>query len=120
MIRRPPRSTLFPYTTLFRSAASTDRDAQLDAAQVCWYRGFVAEEIVRFQEREWLDSSGERHPGLLGEDDPRDWAPSWGGPLSVNYHGYQGFQAGPWSHGAVIPHPPPPPAGVRPGAEGAA
>src|SRR3712207_8383911 len=26
MIRRPPRSTLFPYTTLFRSAS-------------CWYRG---------------------------------------------------------------------------------
>src|SRR5260370_9592203 len=25
MIRRPPRSTLFPYTTLFRSAALVDR-----------------------------------------------------------------------------------------------
>src|SRR5437764_2743239 len=25
MIRRPPRSTLFPYTTLFRSNASVDR-----------------------------------------------------------------------------------------------
>src|SRR5438034_1703826 len=25
MIRRPPRSTLFPYTTLFRSAARTPR-----------------------------------------------------------------------------------------------
>src|SRR5437868_11939281 len=25
MIRRPPRSTLFPYTTLFRSAASAGR-----------------------------------------------------------------------------------------------
>src|SRR3712207_2751538 len=25
MIRRPPRSTLFPYTTLFRSAVLTDR-----------------------------------------------------------------------------------------------
>src|SRR3712207_8012445 len=25
MIRRPPRSTLFPYTTLFRSLASTGR-----------------------------------------------------------------------------------------------
>src|SRR3989442_11884579 len=24
MIRRPPRSTLFPYTTLFRSASSSD------------------------------------------------------------------------------------------------
>src|SRR5258708_10215936 len=25
MIRRPPRSTLFPYTTLFRSSAGADR-----------------------------------------------------------------------------------------------
>src|SRR5256885_12797112 len=29
MIRRPPRSTLFPYTTLFRS--STNADAETDA-----------------------------------------------------------------------------------------
>src|SRR3712207_7564019 len=27
MIRRPPRSTLFPYTTLFRSALQVDRAA---------------------------------------------------------------------------------------------
>src|SRR3712207_8265185 len=26
MIRRPPRSTLFPYTTLFRSAAAVDAE----------------------------------------------------------------------------------------------
>src|SRR3712207_8039830 len=31
MIRRPPRSTLFPYTTLFRSR-------QYDKAQECWER----------------------------------------------------------------------------------
>src|SRR2546422_9680555 len=29
MIRRPPRSTLFPYTTLFRSRAGPRRDALL-------------------------------------------------------------------------------------------
>src|SRR3712207_9041808 len=29
MIRRPPRSTLFPYTTLFRSAPDPVRDVQL-------------------------------------------------------------------------------------------
>src|SRR5258708_16514317 len=29
MIRRPPRSTLFPYTTLFRSAARDDQRARL-------------------------------------------------------------------------------------------
>src|SRR3712207_7269560 len=28
MIRRPPRSTLFPYTTLFRSPAAVDRRAR--------------------------------------------------------------------------------------------
>src|SRR2546430_4361884 len=31
MIRRPPRSTLFPYTTLFRSERQTDAEV-LDAA----------------------------------------------------------------------------------------
>src|SRR5688572_31789244 len=28
MLRRPPRSTLFPYTTLFRSAALDEADAE--------------------------------------------------------------------------------------------
>jgi gamma-glutamyltranspeptidase / glutathione hydrolase len=67
-----------------------------------WYRGFVAEEIVRFQEREWLDSSGERHAGLLGEDDLRGWAPTWEKPLSIDYHGYEVFKAGPWSQAPVF------------------
>jgi gamma-glutamyltranspeptidase/glutathione hydrolase len=83
-------------------AASTDRDAQLEAAHDCWYRGFVAEEIVRFQEREWLDSSGGRHAGLLAEEDLHDWAPTWEEPLSVNYHGHEVFKAGPWSQAPVF------------------
>ena len=83
-------------------AVSTDRDAQLEAAHDCWYRGFVAEEFVRFQEREWLDSSGDRHAGVLAEDDLRDWAPTWEEPLSVGYHGYEVFKAGPWSQAPVF------------------
>src|SRR5258708_31755352 len=41
MIRRPPRSTLFPYTTLFRSGCSPPRPttmrfaSQLDSRQSC-------------------------------------------------------------------------------------
>src|SRR2546422_6820419 len=31
MIRRPPRSTLFPYTTLFRSVPVVDAEHQVDA-----------------------------------------------------------------------------------------
>src|SRR5256885_10150512 len=34
MIRRPPRSTLFPYTTLFRSSGKRDRD-QFAGKDVC-------------------------------------------------------------------------------------
>jgi gamma-glutamyltranspeptidase/glutathione hydrolase len=83
-------------------SVSSDRDAQLEAAHDCWYRGFVAEEIVGFQEREWLDSSGERHAGLLAERDLREWAPVWEEPISVDYHGYDVFKAGPWSQAPVF------------------
>src|SRR3712207_8885910 len=34
MIRRPPRSTLFPYTTLFRSVAGRERVEQLDELSI--------------------------------------------------------------------------------------
>src|SRR5437764_7038731 len=67
-----------------------------------WYRGFVAEEIVRFQEHEWLDSSGGRHRGLIAEEDLREWEPTWEEPLSADYHGYEVFKAGPWSQAPVF------------------
>src|SRR2546422_5016047 len=40
MIRRPPRSTLFPYTTLFRSAFPSDRaDESLNICILPWRSG---------------------------------------------------------------------------------
>jgi gamma-glutamyltranspeptidase / glutathione hydrolase len=83
-------------------AASRDREDQIDAAHALWYRGFVAEAIVAFQERAWLDSSGERHRGLLTEADLRDWRPRWEQPLSVDYHGLTVLKAGPWSQAPVF------------------
>ena len=32
-----------------------------------------------------MDSSGERHAGLLAEEDLRDWAPTYEEPLAVDY-----------------------------------
>jgi gamma-glutamyltranspeptidase / glutathione hydrolase len=75
---------------------------EVDAALDCWYRGFVAEALLRFQEREWMDSSGERHAGLLAEADLRDWQPSYEQPLSVDYAGLTVFKAGPWSQAPVF------------------
>jgi gamma-glutamyltranspeptidase / glutathione hydrolase len=75
---------------------------EVDAALDCWYRGFVAEALLRFQEREWMDSSGERHAGLLAEADLRDWRPSYEPPLAVDYAGLTVFKAGPWSQAPVF------------------
>jgi gamma-glutamyltranspeptidase / glutathione hydrolase len=75
---------------------------EVDAALDCWYRGFVAEALLRFQEREWMDSSGERHAGLLAEADLRDWQPSYEQPLAVDYAGLTVFKAGPWSQAPVF------------------
>ena len=95
-------------------AVSPDRDTQLEAAHDCWYRGFVAEEIVRFQEHEWLDSSGERHSGLLAEEDLRDWGPTWEEPLSVDLPRLRGLQGRPVEPGAGLPPAAPPARGLRP------
>src|SRR5258707_7488694 len=58
MIRRPLRSTLFPYTTLFRSAVSTRIGVRLPA-------GFQADDIARdFALAEFFGQS--HNPGLAG------------------------------------------------------
>src|SRR5438132_9000716 len=42
MIRRPPRSTLFPYTTLFRSErSSARRPARTEIARARWRRRYA-------------------------------------------------------------------------------
>src|SRR5438309_6436978 len=44
MIRPPPRSTLFPYTTLFRSSLNARFTAAVDATrnEILWFRGTPA------------------------------------------------------------------------------
>src|SRR2546421_6970137 len=50
MIRRPPRSTLFPYTTLFRSRKAGDRDPGVTPGRASRNRarlhGSAADEIL--------------------------------------------------------------------------
>ena len=49
-----------------------------------------------------MDSSGERHSGLLAEEDLRDWRPTYEQPLAVDYHGFSALKAGPWSQAPVF------------------
>src|SRR2546430_3648137 len=46
MIRRPPRSTLFPYTTLFRSYAYIDRKKKFPVTMLLRALGFSSNEEI--------------------------------------------------------------------------
>src|SRR5262249_49835655 len=83
-------------------AATYRRLLEADDPHDAWYRGFVADAVLAFQEQEWMDSSGERHAGLLAEEDLRDWRPTYGAPLSVDYYGHTVFKADPWSQAPVF------------------
>src|SRR2546430_4365734 len=66
MIRRPPRSTLFPYTTLFRSLYS--RDERADRAASVGHRATDRSLPAQIQRRRSHrgSASGARHPDPLG------------------------------------------------------
>src|SRR3989475_2440978 len=50
MIRRPPRSTLFPYTTLFRSFVGEIPDPRGAVAQHHWFPGAVPAPLIGLSE----------------------------------------------------------------------
>src|SRR3712207_5747163 len=59
MIRRPPRSTLFPYTTLFRSVPSTEADSRAFSFDIIPSSQIDNLEIVKTQAPEYpADYSG--------------------------------------------------------------
>src|SRR5256886_6604250 len=64
MIRRPPRSTLFPYTTLFRSLKSLMQDT-LGAACLAQAGIFDAAEIARLQSEHLSGARSEEHTSEL-------------------------------------------------------
>src|SRR2546429_7574824 len=61
MIRRPPRSTLFPYTTLFRS--ETDDDNQ----KALWREGLRLVDLMsrHYHQKSFVDSGPEERIALL-------------------------------------------------------
>src|SRR2546426_4923799 len=64
MIRRPPRSTLFPYTTLFRSTQARG-ELHGDGAG-----GPASRNVLRFPTQSSVEPKARGHfPGVLGKQD---------------------------------------------------
>src|SRR3989442_1789032 len=67
MIRRPPRSTLFPYTTLFRSYRAHDETLDRDVALKVLPTGMLSDEHARRRfRREALSLAKLNHPHIGG------------------------------------------------------
>jgi len=83
-------------------AAGSDRDTQIEAARQAWYDGFVAEEIDRFAQAEFMDVTGERHRGLLTFDDMAGWHARLETPATYDYAGLTVCKTQPWGQGPVF------------------
>lgn len=93
------------YSRLIEEAESAgdDRTAQIDAARRAWYSGFVAEAIEAFcRENELIDTSGQRHRGLLTGQDMADWRAEVESPVTLDYKNFTVAKTGPWGQGPVM------------------
>jgi gamma-glutamyltranspeptidase/glutathione hydrolase len=76
------------------------REAEIGRARNVWSQGFVAEAIDRFcRTHEVMDTSGERHRGVLTGQDMAGWEATIEPPISYDYGRYTVLKCGPWTQG---------------------
>jgi gamma-glutamyltranspeptidase / glutathione hydrolase len=83
------------------TATPGGREAQIDAALGGFYAGFVAEAIDRHCRVETMDSSGERHRGLLTGSDLEAFRARSEAPITTEFGGWTIAKCAPWSQGLV-------------------
>ncbi len=107
----PPTGSLFTNKALAATYARVlaeaegagSREREIERARRTWSQGFVAEAIDRFcRTQEVMDTSGERHRGVLTGDDMARWEATVEAPLTYDYGRYTACKVGPWSQGPVM------------------
>lgn len=103
LFRNPALARTYERLLAEGEAAGGDREAQIEAMRRAWSQGFVAEALERFSAAEPLmDSSGERHRGVLTGQDLAGWQARYEAPLTYDFHGWTLCKGGPWSQGPVL------------------
>jgi gamma-glutamyltranspeptidase/glutathione hydrolase len=93
------------YARVLREAesAGSDRVRQIEAARRSWSHGFIADAIDRFcRTHEAMDTSGERHRGVLTGEDMARWQPRVEAPATLEYNEYTVCKCGAWSQGPAM------------------
>src|SRR6185437_8124699 len=83
-------------------SAGSDRVEQIERARQSWSKGFVADAIDKFcRTQDIMDTSVEKHRGVLTADDMANWQATVEAPISYDYGRYTVLKAGPWTQGLV-------------------
>jgi gamma-glutamyltranspeptidase/glutathione hydrolase len=106
----PPTGTLFTnpaladtYARVLHECEGGSRESEIERARKVWSQGFVAEAIDRFcRTQEVMDTSGERHRGVLTGEDMARWQATKEAPLTYDYGRYRVCKPGPWAQGPVM------------------
>ena len=83
-------------------SAESDRDRQIEAARRIFYEGFVAEAIDAACRIPSIDSSGERHAGLLTAADLAGWRARYEPSIHFTYQDATVHKTAPWGQGPVF------------------
>ena len=101
--RNPALAQTYRRVVREAEAEGRGREQEIAAARDVFYRGFVAEAVAEFcATQQVMDTSGERHGGLLDADDLARWEPTVEAPVSVEYAGLTVHKTGPWGQGPVL------------------
>jgi len=82
--------------------AGAERDRQIEAARRIFYEGFVAEAIDAACRIPAIDSSGERHAGLLTAADLASWKARKEEPIQFTFRDATVHKTAPWGQGPVF------------------
>ena len=84
------------------AGAGPDRIAEIEAARLAFYEGFVAEAVDRHCRCEFADSTGQMNAGLLTGADMAAWRAGFEKTTTYETHGLTVHKTGPWGQGPVF------------------
>ncbi|HEX6354946.1 gamma-glutamyltransferase family protein [Actinophytocola sp.] len=102
LLRNPALARTWQRLLAEAEAAGPGREAQIDAARAVWREGFIAEAIVDVAGRSTMDTSGERHVGVLTGDDLAAFSAHYEEPATFTWRGWTVAKPGLWSQGPVF------------------
>ncbi len=102
LLRNPALARTWRRLIAEAEATPGSRENRIDAARRVWREGFIADAIASFAARPALDTSGERHAGVLTGDDLANWSASYEAPVTYDWNGWTVAKPGPWSQGPVF------------------